>query len=218
MKDEPSLPKFALVQASAKAGDLLYVRVGGRIFRTRIKSIEKDPTSSPGLQKAQLEEYTTPGTSGTRSTRAKGEEVTYDPRESIDTGRGCLLAAERCLILWPTSPDTVKHFPIPAVFLLALSVEIYLKAVINMETGENAKGHDLLELFERVYAESRDAIRVHQQVTVGDLKQRLGDASNAFEHWRYIYEKGPSDADINFLEAMARACQSVAETLLRTKK
>jgi hypothetical protein len=101
----------------------------------------------------------------------------------------------------------------PVMVIGALTIELFLKCLICIETGEVPRGHDLKELFDRLGPSIRSRIQnswdtgiaIHRAKEWDDLENSLGIkmprdlpsalavGSKAFERIRYSYEGGTQD-------------------------
>jgi hypothetical protein len=116
------------------------------------------------------------------------------------------VASLKCLQMQDGAPTTA----LPGIVNSAFASELYFKALVLIESGQSAKGHDLHKLFKllrpdtrreiesRFDAEAgktgpRDAKRA-LEITGYDLKWRFEDvivsSAQAFVDWRYLYEEG----------------------------
>jgi HEPN domain-containing protein len=93
----------------------------------------------------------------------------------------------------------------PMVICSAFSLELYLKALILVESGKPAKGHDLKDLFSKTTPESQKIIRASYETHKTKLDAMfaavkgvpapktdfdfvLHASAKAFEHFRYAFE------------------------------
>jgi HEPN domain-containing protein len=213
------LPKFTTVKGPVSVGEYIFVRVGGLTFRTLVIGLSENKECPPVYQVVEIDQNAEPA----EATSDKNVGGIFDPKQLIHAARACLLGADRCFLKIFTgfaAPNlfSIDEPQIPGVVLLALSIEISLKALINLEREENTTGHVLRALFDGVSRESQEAIRVRLGMTEAQLHEKTDAASNAFNHWRYIFEKGHSAVDVEFLKAMATACLNTAEAVLQTKR
>lgn len=88
---------------------------------------------------------------------------------------------------------------IPIIVLKAFACEMYLKAYLSQE-GSSAipRTHDLYLLFRNLSKQGKSRIKSKlllklqhsdKEYRVDDLEKDLIGVSNAFEEWRYFYEK-----------------------------
>ncbi len=79
------------------------------------------------------------------------------------------------------------------------------------------RGHDLAALFRALPAQLQAQIRTETSVPSprwdASFDQDLAMVANAFEVWRYIYEKHPVDTDLGFLQRLAGAIDVALDTI-----
>jgi HEPN domain-containing protein len=130
-----------------------------------------------------------------------------DIGQAENLSRSFGLAARRCLEQRAVGPGQFEAPLAPAVVCLAFSIELGLKALILRANG-SPWGHDLSELF----AVLPESLKSSLVAAVGRERDRfeasLADAANAFEEWRYIYERKSAKADIDFLRRLQSAIES----------
>jgi hypothetical protein len=121
-----------------------------------------------------------------------------------------LLASRRCMENRPLPNNRIEMLASPAVVCLAFSIEVGLKAIILSE-GNTAFGHKFVDLFEKVSLDAQSAIIKEVGRDKSSFEAALQAANNTFTDWRYIYESGGANADIEFLVKLADAIQNSAE-------
>lgn len=99
---------------------------------------------------------------------------------------------------------------VPAVVSTAFAVELYFKGIITLE-NENARGHDLSELFERLSTKSQVTLVANLQLDRPTFDQKLKAISGVFVEWRYIFEQQSANLDFPFLDKVAKESRRVAE-------
>lgn len=102
---------------------------------------------------------------------------------------------------------------------LSFGIELLLKALLCSE-GLNARGHNHVELFQRLPDEMkkniRDAYELRERSGFRSdpfdlgFHVRLKQYSGAFEAWRYIYEKKQRTFDSRFCDAFAYILNEMA--------
>ena len=77
----------------------------------------------------------------------------------------------------------------PVVVNLAFSCELYMKALLMLQrkTREIIIGHELNQLFSELNEDIRE--RILRETNIRNWDRFMKDSSNAFEAWRYFYEK-----------------------------
>lgn len=140
-----------------------------------------------------------------------------DPQRIANTAHSFLFAANRAAEPRPLPSGASEILMVPHAACLAFSAELYLKALITLEGGR-ASGHGLVDLFDSLSTASRDVIRAQLSMTKTAMKASLGDASDAFVTWRYIYESEARSLDLGFLRRLIEAVSSMAEALLKARR
>ena len=93
-----------------------------------------------------------------------------------------------------------------APILRALAAELALKAIASKMTGTHERGHDLLNLFDRLDQSVRDCIEqqdaaVRHVRTHGSIRSILANHKDDFTGWRYLGEswqgKNPYGDDLD---------------------
>jgi HEPN domain-containing protein len=143
----------------------------------------------------------------------RGNVMAHEPQKIINTANSFLLAAERALEKRPLGPKQFQMLLVPAVVSYAFAVELYFKAIITLENGNDRKGHDLSKLFGGISAKSQTTLIAGVQHNCTDFKQKLGDISNVFVDWRYIFEQESAHLDFQFLKKLAQESKRVADAM-----
>lgn len=113
----------------------------------------------------------------------------------------------------PLGPNQVQMLLVPAVVFYAFAVELYFKAIITLENGNDRKDHDLSRLFGGISAKSQTTLIAGVQCNCTDFKQKLMDTSKVFVGWRYIFEQESAHLDFQFLEKLAQESKRVADAM-----
>lgn len=92
---------------------------------------------------------------------------------------------------------------------MAISIEIGLKAIILSEGGSSS-GHKLDKLFEKISDDTQNMIIQEVGLDQTQFAKSLSLASDTFVEWRYIYEQGYTQVDVQFLNNLANAIQKAA--------
>ena len=103
---------------------------------------------------------------------------------------------------------------VPAVVCTAFAVELYFKGIIALENN-NARGHELSKLFERLSNESQAILVATLQLERPAFEQKLKAISGLFVEWRYIFEQRSASLDFSFLEKLALESKCIAEGLAK---
>ena len=136
----------------------------------------------------------------------------YDGKQILITANSFVCAAERCFEAKPIRPGQFQSLIVPTVVCSAFAIELYFKAIITFESN-NAKGHDLSQLYLNCSTASQNAVVSQLCITRGEFDKKIQVMSNAFVEWRYIFEKETLNIDLQFLNDLTAASKSVAEKL-----
>lgn len=99
---------------------------------------------------------------------------------------------------------------VTAIVNCAFSCELYIKSMLN--EGNVVRGHKLLELFNQLDDKWKGLIIRLMEYEETIFYYFLNQSSNAFEEWRYIYEREGGERKIYFvfLKKFAVTLQKVA--------
>ena len=109
----------------------------------------------------------------------------------------------------------------PFVVNSAFSIELYLKA-LGQAHGETMRGHDLIELLDKLPAAAHQAIDdvlpmcIAERGPAGavDFRTCVGELKNAFVDWRYLHEK--THTDVIHIDRVIFAMKVVDEACRKT--
>lgn len=121
-----------------------------------------------------------------------------------------------CAIAFEIEPNTiecrVKSHTVSGIVNSAFSCEIYLKSLlyyydVPLSKFKNKDGHELKKLWHDFKGKDNENAsfiegnirRWFNSENIELFDKLLEEASNAFEYWRYIYEKDSGSININFL-------------------
>lgn len=152
----------------------------------------------------------------------------YDPCLMFE--HGCAFAD--CARLCETEPNNIKYrmhsHTVAGIVNSAFACEIFLKALLlshgcpkailrgEKDKGKDKrKGHDLSYLWEKFQeVDIETTLNIEQRMKLwfnskneNMFDEMLLDMSNAFEHWRYIYEKDSAKINLNFLIGLRNILQ-----------
>jgi hypothetical protein len=133
--------------------------------------------------------------------------VKINPKAQLDDARAFWLAFQRCMEQRPLPNGQVEWLFVPAVVCAAFSIEIGFKAIIMSEGNTASQVHELAKLFKEISPAAQDSIVKEVGLDPAAFTAGLESASNAFDQWRYYYEKGSLQANLNFLAKLANATQ-----------
>jgi HEPN domain-containing protein len=139
------------------------------------------------------------------------ENKLNDVTKIINIANSFVLAADICMKMRGLGENLFQILPIPAVVCRAFGIELYFKAILTHE-GNNKKGHKLSELFSFLSPESQATLKGNFAIDGDCFTQKLGEISDSFVTWRYIYESSNEHLDLDFLTALGQACKILAES------
>ena len=107
-----------------------------------------------------------------------------------------------------------SSFLISSIVLYSLSIEIGIKAILNIEGEAGVTGHDLKDLFDQITPNTKDKIKDNLSKEQFKIKfdSYLDENKDDFMSWRYNYEK-VNAASSDFLADFARAIIEVGFNL-----
>jgi hypothetical protein len=139
--------------------------------------------------------------------------MTQEVQRARDHFRVFLLAAKRCNELRPLPSGYQQFLSVPSIVLYAFAIEVGFKALALHASGAAPKGHDLAALFSTLPAQVQTQIRTETSLPYpgsdASFDRDLAMVADAFEVWRYIYERHSLDTDLGFLQRLARAVDEV---------
>ena len=129
--------------------------------------------------------------------------------------RAFLLAAQRCNEIRPLPSGQHQFLLVPSLINYAFSIEVGLKALAIHESGKAGWGHDLRELVDTLSSALRMQIVSNTESLYPGSRfdSDIQLVRDVFEVWRYIYEKGPTDTDLGFLQRFAHAVQKALDVI-----
>ncbi len=143
--------------------------------------------------------------------------MTPEVQRARDHFRVFLLAAKRCNEFRELPSGYLQFLSVPSIAIYAFATEVGFKALALHTLGSASKGHDLAALFRALPAQLQAQIRTETSVPSprwdASFDQDLAMVANAFEVWRYIYEKHPVDTDLGFLQQLAGAIDVALDTI-----
>ena len=121
----------------------------------------------------------------------------FNSAESFYRGAKIILESAGKQMFDPNS--TTFQLPIlPCITNMAFSLELYLKclfAIENVNIKRTHKIYDLYKLSKKTKSEIAKNILEYKE-----FEKNLEEISNAFEEWRYSYEKEKLSIDINKID------------------
>ena len=145
-----------------------------------------------------------------------------NPYSMLYVAKGYKISAEKIYLhsIQLTEDEDSQNgasFLISSIGLYSLSIEIGIKAILNIEGNAGVTGHDLKDLFDQLSPTtkneiknhlSEDRFKLHFNTYLNENKDDLDD----FMSWRYNYEKANATSS-DFLADFARAIIEVGYDL-----
>jgi len=106
----------------------------------------------------------------------------------LNTAAAFYIAAARCHGTVHTATTSYATHA-PPIVCYAFSIELYLKLLILITTGKKARGHKLVNLYDKISDETRQHVIANWRFP-GDpdlLRDWITDASEDFVQWRYAH-------------------------------
>lgn len=124
---------------------------------------------------------------------------------------GFFNAASRCFANVAITPRINNSPMTPGVVCAAFSVELYLKLLNLLASGNLQKGHKLDELFSSLPVKEQQ--KVAEKYGNAAIAAHIAEMSNAFVTWRYEHEHEALAINPSALLAIATACHMVAREM-----
>lgn len=124
---------------------------------------------------------------------------------------GFFNAGSRCMADVCITP-LIRNSPMsPAVVCFAFSIELYLKLLHILSTGQAPKGHKLEELFLSLPETTRQGLTT--KYGSAELQVHVSAVSTAFVDWRYEHEHEALIINPQVLIGIATCCHQLAREL-----
>jgi hypothetical protein len=136
------------------------------------------------------------------------------PQRMLNAAATFYIAATRCHGTVRTATTSYATHA-PPIVNYAFSIELYLKLLILLTTGKLARGHKLVDFYDKLPNETR-AVVIANWKFPGDpdhLRHLIADASDDFVQWRYAHEYDFLVASPDELHDIARALHHAVNTL-----
>ena len=128
----------------------------------------------------------------------------------LEAARQFHAAAVRCGMALDVA-DQNEWLPYPEVVNYAFAAEVALKGLLLTHTGTFRRGHDLAALCASLPTGVVDRVRGPHTVPAL-FKSRVYDVRNAFEVWRYAFERNEMQISLTFLSTLSEEAISVLNT------
>lgn len=139
-------------------------------------------------------------------------EAMHKARKMLQAAQQFYEAGERCSLMDEAAGK--GWLPYPGAVNYAFAAELALKGLIRVHMKEDARGHDLEKLFNRLPSEVQDVLRGPGTSSVV-FAERLHEDRLTFETWRYAYEKGEVSVSLTFLPRLASASMQLLASAVR---
>ena len=103
---------------------------------------------------------------------------------------------------------------------LLFSTELFFKSIIVANNEQKQTyGHNFYKLYQQLNDDIKEKIcnecPVIKDIDGTDIsfEDSLEDIGDAFEYWRYIYEKSWIHISLSFIEALSKSVMDIAETV-----
>jgi hypothetical protein len=124
---------------------------------------------------------------------------------------GFFNAGSRCMADICITPLITNSSTSPAIVCFAFSIELYLKLVHVLSTGQTSKGHKLEELFSSLPASIRQNLTA--KYGNAELPAHIAAVSTTFVDWRYEHEHETLTVNPQVLIAIATCCHKLVREL-----
>lgn len=132
----------------------------------------------------------------------------YDPKMALSVADSFYSAAERCNEQRHMG-NRFEWLPMPAIVNYAFSCEVYMKALL-IKPGEEIKGHNLLELFDKLPHEIQMSIQQAVDCSKSPFHEMLKNSSDLFEECRYLYEYNSLHVNLKFLQELSASLKAIS--------
>ncbi len=131
-----------------------------------------------------------------------------------DQGTNFYLASQRCGEKRPLNETQIQWLMIPEITCMALSIELNLKAMMSYENKDKRETHNIESLLKSLNGKTQAKIISYTEFQSSQFWSDIKIINNAFEEWRYVYEKGEFNFDPTLIFKLGDACQKLtSETI-----
>lgn len=119
-----------------------------------------------------------------------------------------------CSEFCKSAPNSIivrsSWYTTPEITNAAFACEIYMKTLSFDATAALSRGHDLSILWHNLSTEDRRGIKeeltsIDNTISDDQFDSMLSNISNAFDVWRYIYEKNGASIQLGYLRSLCCA-------------
>lgn len=129
------------------------------------------------------------------------------------TGSSFLNAYQICTEQRPVIGGKLEMPLVPSITCLAFAATLYLKFIVGKEEN-NFDSNDQMTLFKRISSEKQKSIISGSEIDQENFLKGLMNVSEAFEEWRYVFNRGTKAANTKFLLALVKSLRNVIKTTL----
>jgi len=130
-------------------------------------------------------------------------------------GTNFYLASQRCGEKRPLNVEEVQWLMIPEITCMALSIELNLKAMMSYEKKDKPNIHNIEKLLKSLNGKTQAEIIKYAKYETSQFWSEIKLINNAFEDWRYIYEKGVFEFNPTLIFKLGDACQKITTEMIR---
>ena len=120
--------------------------------------------------------------------------------------------------LVPTPKNDFRNKIYPFIVNKSFSCEVYLKLILMATQKKKKKGHNLKELSQMINIDTKFKnylLSNKLELTNKEFDEYLNNISNAFEDWRYIYEKEDIKIMHGFLNTFCNFLDEYCKELMK---
>ena len=120
----------------------------------------------------------------------------------------------------PTPTNNFRNKIYPFIVNKSFSCEIYLKLILLYKKNKKVKIHSLKELSKDTGIDIEFKNHLYKnkfKISDEDFEECINSISNAFEEWRYIYEKKDITIRNGFLNSYCNYLDDYCKSLLKEK-
>jgi hypothetical protein len=133
----------------------------------------------------------------------------------LDAAAAFYQAGQRCSVPIALSPVHTVSLGAPPIVCYAFAIELYLKLLILLTTGRQARGHVLLVLYRQLNASTCALCAAHFIYPDREdlLREAIAGISTTFEDWRYAHEKTFLATSFDSFERVGRSLHKAVSVI-----
>lgn len=147
------------------------------------------------------------------------ENVLLDPCRMFEHACAFVDCAKYCEIEPNNIEYRMRSHTVSGIVNSAFACEVFIKSLLVFRdmSIEQLKGHELKKLWYMLKKRDGETAQLveHRMLEIFKSEKEnmfdelLGNVSNAFEYWRYIYEKDAGNINLNFLRCFRNLLREV---------